>query len=114
MAPNKQQIMTDAEIMEAYREAFTYVKGYDPKWIANDQAVFAKIFRKMMEEYELVPYRVKNKLGEVVEVTEENGTISRFVNVASDKWYCDGRPKGTRFLNTRAVQRMSPRPHQHS
>lgn len=113
MTPNKRQITTDAEIMEAYREAFIHVKGYDPTWIGNDRAVFAKIFRKMMEEYELVPYRVKNRLGEVVIVDEANGTTSRFVNVADEKWYCDGRPTGSRFLNTRDIERMNPRPRQH-
>lgn len=110
MTPNKQQITTDEEIMEAYSEAFTHVKGYDPMWVWGDRVVFVKIFRKMMEEYELVPYRPEDKLGVVVEVTETNGTTSRFVNVAKDKWYCDGRPTGTRFLKTRVIQYMNPRP----
>lgn len=110
MTPNKQQITTDDEIMEAYKHAFSWVKGYAPVWVRGDRAVFAKIFRKMMEEYELVDYRPEDSLGVVVEVTEENGTTSRFVNVASGKWYCDGRPTGSRFLNTPAIQRMNPRP----
>lgn len=110
MTPNKQQITTDEEIMNAHDEAFNQVRGYAPMWIGDDRAILAKIFRKMMERYELVNYRVKGYLGEVVQVTEENGSVSRFVNVAADKWYCDGRPTGSRFLNTQAIQRMNPRP----
>ena len=114
MTPNKQQITTDEEILEAYKHAFTQVKGYEPVWIRGDAAVFARIFRKLLQDYELVPYRVKNRLGVVVEVTEENGTTSRFVNVADEKWYCDGRPTGSRFLNTKDIERMNPRPHRNS
>ena len=114
MTPNKQQITTDEEIMEAYGQAFFEVKRYSPTWVNGDKGVYARIFRKMMENYELVPYLVKNRLGVVVEVTEENGTTSRFVNVADEKWYCDGRPTGSRFLNTKDIERMSPRPHRNS
>lgn len=110
MTPNKTQITTDAEIMEAYGQAFFEVKRYSPTWVNGDKVVFARIFRKMMENYELVHYRVEDSLGVVVEVTETNGTTSRFVNVAKDKWYCDGRPTGTRFLKTRVIQYMNPRP----
>lgn len=114
MTPNKQQITTDEEIMNAHDKAFNQVRGYAPMWIGDDRAILAKIFRKMMEEYELVHYRVKNRLGEVVIVDEANGTTSRFVNVADEKWYCDGRPTGSRFLNTRDIERMNPRPHRNS
>ena len=114
MTPNKKQITTDEEIMEAYNEAFTQVKGYRPVWGDAHIPELTKIFRKILSNYELVPYRVKNRLGVVVEVTEENGTTSRFVNVADEKWYCDGRPTGSRFLNTKDIERMNPRPHRNS
>lgn len=114
MTPNKQQITTDEEIMEAYNEAFAWVKGYNSFFPQPEVKTYAQIFRKLLSEYELVPYRVKNRLGVVVEVTEENGTTSRFVNVADEKWYCDGRPTGSRFLNTKDIERMNPRPHRNS
>lgn len=112
MTPNKQQITSDEEIMEAYDEAFTQVVGHPPTWgqVGSRPSNFTQILRKLLLGYELVPYRPEDELGEVVEVTEENGTVSRFVNVASGKWYCDGRPTGSRFLNTQAIQRMNPRP----
>ena len=116
MTPNKQQITTDEEIMEAYAKAFTQVVGRPPTWgqVGSRPSNFTQIFRKLLSEYELVAYRVKNRLGVVVEVTEENGTTSRFVNVADEKWYCDGRPTGSRFLNTKDIERMNPRPHRNS
>lgn len=114
MTPNKQQIMTNEEIMDAYGQAFFEVKRYSPMWAQGEDKVYARIFRKMMENYELVPYRVKNRLGVVVIVDEANGTTSRFVNVADEKWYCDGRPTGSRFLNTKDIERMNPRPHRNS
>jgi hypothetical protein len=110
MTPNKQPISTDHQIIMAYNEAFTQVKGYSPVWGDKFPRAFIQIIRKLLSEYELVPYQPEDSLGVVVEVTEENGATSRFVNVASGKWYCDGRPTGSRFLNTRAIQHMNPRP----
>lgn len=108
---NKQQITTDEEIKKAYARSFADVVGYVPEWAPGEFATFTQILRVLLSDYELIPYRPEDKLGVVVEVTEENGTVSRFVNVASGKWYCDGRPNGRRFLNTSAIQRLSPRPH---
>lgn len=93
-------------IEKAFREAYHEVTGGNYPEDMTLTSSNVEVLQYIMKNFELSDDPLPDGRGKMVRIREKDLTWSTFVCVADNKWYCDGRPLGSRFLSDSQIQKF--------